>query len=115
MNSKSTSQDTYSSLLSNRFSQGISGKDKVSEIVYSFIAGGCKYRAIILEQSYEWVPVWSIIGRSFKLLIFVCLVSVNLWVFIEMGSHRKIFLNYFSFIGILLIIMQMLVYIALKF
>ena len=66
MNSESTSYDTYSSLLSNRFSLRISGKDKVSEIVYSFIANGCKYWAIIFEQSYKWVPVWSIIGRSFK-------------------------------------------------
>ena len=44
-------------------------------------SNGCKYWEIIFEQSYKWVPVWSIIGRSFKLLIFICLVSVNLWVF----------------------------------
>ena len=38
MNSESTSSDTYSSLLSNGICWRILGKDKVSEIVYSFIA-----------------------------------------------------------------------------
>ena len=59
----------------------ILGIDKVSEIVYSFVANICKYWVIMFEQSYNWVPVWSIIGRSFKLLRFFFLVSVNLWVF----------------------------------
>ena len=73
MNSESTSQDTFSSLLSNVFAQRIFGKDKIL-----VISNGCKYWEIIFEQSYKWVPVWSIIGQSFKLLVFICLVSVNL-------------------------------------
>lgn len=35
----------------------------------------------MFEQSHKWVPVWFIIGRSFKLLRYFFLVFVNLWVF----------------------------------
>ena len=52
----------YSLLLSNGFFSKDIRKDKVSEIVYSFIANGCKYCAIIFEQWYKCVPVWSIVG-----------------------------------------------------
>ena len=52
VNKESTSSDTHSSSLSNRFSLRTSGKDKVSEIVYSFIANGCKYWPINCEHSY---------------------------------------------------------------
>ena len=64
--------------LSDGFSLRISEKDKVSEILYSFIANGYKYWAIVFELSHKLEQVWSISERSFKSLIFIWLISVDL-------------------------------------
>ena len=65
------------------------------------------YWVINFEETNKWVSVGSIIGQSLKLLIFICLVSVNWWVFavaksltglLELGIISLYFSSFLKFL-----------------